>query len=323
MYADLKFDFEQMDLTAASPYSGRYVGRTISQGKLSIKTTYRIEHDTLKADHDIRIDQFNFGQHVDSPDDLDLPVDLAVALLKDRSGEIHIELPVSGNLDDPQFSIGGIVLHALVNLIVKAVTSPFALLGSMFQGENPDHLAFEPGSARFTADTTQKLDALIKILYDRPALQLEISGYADQAGDTPALVEILFQRKLQAQKALQLADEGKVSPPLEDIVITPEEHDDLLQAAYEAETFDKPTNFIGMEKTLPPKEAEDLIRQHIVVGPPELEALAYARAQAVKDYLLDSGQVEAERVFLVKPENALAPEVAEGLSPGCVLLGLK
>ena len=323
MYADLNFDFQQVDLTAVSPYSGRYVGRTISQGKLSIKSAYHIENQTLKANHDILVDQFNFGQDVESPDDLNLPVDLAVALLKDRRGVIHINLPVSGDMNDPEVSIGGIVLKAFVNLIVKAVTSPFALLGGLFEGENLDHLAFEPGTARLTPETTAKLDALKKILFDRPALRLEISGFADPAGDAPALAELLFQRKLQAQKALLLADKGQADTALEDIVIAPEEYEDLLQAAYEAETFAKPKNFIGMEKTLPPAEAEALIRQHIEAGPAELEELAYARAQAVQDYLLAGDEVDAERVFLVKPANALAPEAAEGLPRECVLLGLK
>jgi uncharacterized protein involved in outer membrane biogenesis len=323
MYADLAFDFQQMDLTSASPYSGRYVGRTISQGKLSIKTAYHIENRALKADHDIMIDQFNFGEDVESPDDLNLPVDLAVALLKDRSGEIHIDLPVSGDMDDPEFSIGGIVLRAFVNLIVKAVTSPFALIGGMFEGEDLNQLEFEPGRAHLTPATTEKLDALIKVLYDRPSLKLEISGYADPASDTPAYTEILFQRKLQGQKALKLADDGQDSVPLEDIVITPEEFEELLQAAYEAETFAKQKNFIGMEKTLPPAEAEALIRQHIEVSKTDLEELAYARALAIKDYILDTQQVDAERVFLVKPENVLAPEAAEGLAPNRVVLGLK
>lgn len=323
MFADLAFDFQQVDLTAASPYSGRYVGRTINQGKLSVKTSYHIEDGALKADHDIRIDQFNFGQSVESPDDLGLPVDLAVALLKDRRGEIHIDLPVSGNMDDPQFSIGGIVLRAFVNLIVKAATSPFALLGGMFESEDLNHLAFEPGRTRITPETAEKLEALIGILYDRPALRMEVAGYAHPASDAPALIELIFQRKLKAQKALQLEKEGQAQVPLDDIVVSPEEYEDLLQAAYEAETFEKPENFIGMEKTLPPEEAEALIREHMAVGQVELEDLAYARARIVRDYLGNSEKVDAERVFLVKPANTLAPEVAEGLSPECVLLGLK
>jgi len=323
MYANLVFDFQQMDLTAASPYSGRYVGRAISQGKLSVKTAYHIENRALKADHNILIDQFNFGETVDSPDDMNLPVDLAVALLKDRSGEIHIDLPVAGDMDDPEFSIAGIVLKAFVNLIVKAITSPFALLGSMFEGEDMDQLAFDPGQARLTPATTEKLDALIKVLYDRPSLKLEISGYADPASDRPAFADILFQRKLQSQKALQLADEGQENIPLEDIVIAPEEYEDLLQTAYEAEPFEKQTNLIGMDKSLPPAEAEALIREHIEVSQADLEELAYARALVIKDYIMDTQEVEAERVFLVKPEDVLAPEAAEGIAPGRVVLGLK
>ena len=124
-------------------------------------------------------------------------------------------------------------------------------------------------------------------------------------------------------EALRLADEGQAQTPLEDIVITPEEYEELLQAAYEAETFEKPKNFIGMKKTLPPAEAEALIRQNIQVDREALEELAYDRALIIKDYLLDSGQVEAERVFLVKPADALAPEAVEGIAPGRVVLGLK
>jgi hypothetical protein len=120
-----------------------------------------------------------------------------------------------------------------------------------------------------------------------------------------------------------MADAGQDSVPLEDIVVTPEEYEDVLQAAYEAETFEKPENFIGMEKTLPPAEAEALIRQNIDVSQTDLEELAYARALAIKDYILDTEQVEAERVFLVKPENTLTPEKVEGVAPGRVVLGLK
>ena len=322
MYADLAFDFRQVDLTAASPYAGRYVGRTISQGKLNIQSAYHIENQALKARHDILIDQFNFGQRVESPDDLDLPVDLAVALLKDRSGKITINLPVSGDMNDPKFSIGGIVLQAFVNLIVKAVTSPFALLGSMFEGQDLSHLEFDPGRARLAPETAEKLDALAQILYDRPALQLEIAGYADPAADAPALADILFQRKLKSQKVLELADEGQTDIALDDITIAADEYEELLQAAYEAATFEKPTNFIGIEKTLPPEEAEAMIREHIEVGQTDLEELAYARALAVKDYLLDTEKVEAERVFLVKPPNVLAPEPLEGAAPTRVDLGL-
>ena len=323
MYADLAFDFRQVDLTAASPYAGRYVGRTIRQGKLTVQSAYHIEDQTLKANHDILVDQFNFGQRVESPEDLDLPVDLAVALLKDRSGKININLPVSGDMNDPEFSVGGIVLQAFVNLIVKAVTSPFALLGGMFEGEDLSHLEFDPGRARLTPESSEKLDALAQILYDRPALQLEIAGYADPASDAPALSDILFKRKLKAQKALELADDGQTDIALDDIAIADEEYEELLQAAYEAATFEKPTNFIGIEKTLPPEEAEAMIREHIEVGRTDLEELAYARALAVKDYLLDSGKVEAERVFLIKPPNVLSPEPMENAAPTRVDLGLR
>src|SRR5262249_35147880 len=155
-----------------SPYSDKYVGYGIEKGKLSMKVSYLVENRKLKAENSIILDQLTFGQKVDSPDAIKAPVLLAVALLKDRNGVIQFDLPVGGSLDDPKFSVGGLVFRAIVNLIVKIVTSPFALLGSLGggHGEELAYIEFAPGSSMIDSNGQSKIKSVAKALNDRPAI---------------------------------------------------------------------------------------------------------------------------------------------------------
>ena len=148
---DIEAEVKGFDLSAVSAYSGKYVGYGIRKGKLSAKLNYKIEDRKLSASNNIFLDQLTFGDPVESPDAIKAPVLLAVALLKNGRGEINLDLPVSGTLDDPQFSIGGLVFQAIMNLLGKAITAPFALLGSMFGGgEELAWLEFDAGRAGIT-----------------------------------------------------------------------------------------------------------------------------------------------------------------------------
>src|SRR5262249_46272868 len=152
----------EVELPPLTPYSGKYVGYGIQKGKLSMKLHYLIDNRKLTAENSVILDQLTFGDKVDSPDATKLPVQLAVALLKDRNGVITFDLPISGSLDDPKFSVGGIVLRAIVSLIVKIVTSPFALLGSL-AGHHSEELAyieFAPGSAALDTAGEGKIDSI-------------------------------------------------------------------------------------------------------------------------------------------------------------------
>ena len=146
LYVDLKASFKDMDLTPTTPYSGKYAGYAIDKGKLSFDVQYLIENRKLDSKNTVFIDQLTFGERVESPDATKLPVRLAVALLKDRKGQIKLDLPVTGSLDDPQFSVWRIVLKIIVNLLTKAATAPFALIGAMFGGgEDLDYIEFDYG----------------------------------------------------------------------------------------------------------------------------------------------------------------------------------
>ena len=313
LFLDLKVDFRDMELSPLSPYSGRYAGFGIQKGKLTLNLKYHIEKRKLNSENKVFLDQFTFGDAVESPDATKLPVRLAVALLKDRKGEIHLDLPVTGSIDDPKFSVWGVVWKIIVNLLVKAATSPFALLGAIFGGgEQLSYLEFPPGIADVPAGEEGKLGNLAKALQDRPALKLEIEGHVDIEKDREGMRQRIFRRKIAAQKLADLAKTGQPMPALDNVRVEAAEYPKYLARAYKVEKFPKPRNIIGMAKDLPVPEMEKLMLTHIQVTDDNLRQLAVERASHVRDRLVASGKVEPGRVFLVEPKT-LPPERKEKL----------
>lgn len=312
LFVDLKVDFKDMDLTSVSPYAGRYAGYAIEKGKLSFQLEYLVEKNKLNAKNNVFLDQFTFGDAVESPEATKLPVKLAVSLLKDRKGEIKLDIPVSGELNDPKFSIGGLVLKVIVNLLVKAATSPFALLGAVFGGgEQLGYAEFDYGYATLTEASKKKLDILEKALNDRPVLKMDIEGHADPEKDREGLKQNLMLKRIKAQKIRDLAKTDEAASSLESIVVAPEEYPEYLKRAYKAEKFPKPRNIIGIAKDLPEPEMEKLMLANMKVSDDDLKALAADRARAVRDYLLQSKQVEPERIFMIESKS-LKGENKEG-----------
>lgn len=323
LYVDIKARFKDMELSPLTPYSGKYVGYTVEKGKLSFDLSYLIDKRKLEAKNEIFIDQFNFGERVESPQATKLPVKLAVALLKDRKGEIKLDIPVSGSLDDPKFSLWRIILQILVNLIAKAATSPFALLGALVGGgEELSLLEFDYGSATLTEPNAKKVNAMAKALNDRPGLKLDIVGYVDMEKDREGLKQLFFQRKLKAQKLKEMVKRGQPAIPVDEVKIEKQEYERYLKLAYKEEKFPKPKNILGLPKDLPVPEMEKLILTHLEIRDGDLRTLASQRAMAVKEAIVKAGPVEVERIFIVEPKS-LAPEKKEKLKESRVELKLK
>ena len=158
------------------------------------------------------LDQLTFGDRVESPTATKLPILLAVALLKDGNGAIRLDLPIQGSLDDPQFSVWGVVVQIIVNLITKAVTAPFALLGALAgsHGEELAFVEFAPGRAELSAPAEAKLQTLAKALADRPALKLDVAGRAVPDVDRDGLKRVALDRAMRAQKQKALVAKGRV-----------------------------------------------------------------------------------------------------------------
>jgi len=299
---DLKASAKGVDLPRFNTYSAKYVGYPIKRGKLSVDLEYKIKNRALQASNHVVLNQLTFGDKTNSPDATKLPVLLAVALLKDSRGNIDIRLPIAGSLDDPEFSVGGIVVRVLMNLVVKAVTSPFSLLASAFGGgEELSYVEFAPGSVVLTDDTLQRIDTLTKALTDRPALKMDISGRADPKTDTEGLRQAWVDAKIRAAKAADVAPRGKKPDP-KGVTVSNAERAKYLEAVYDdADLKDKPRNFIGMAKSIPAAEMEAMLRAAAPVGEEQLRQLADARAQAVYEKL-QAQEGLADRVFIVAPQ---------------------
>jgi hypothetical protein len=210
LYTDIEASARGIALPRLSAYAERYAGYGIEKGSMSVTLHYRIDHGKLQAEHQLTLDQLTFGAPVERPGITQLPVRLAVALLQDRHGVIDLQLPVAGTLDDPQFSIGGILWKVLVNLVSKAVTAPFALL----MGDNSEaagQIDFAPGSAELDAAARTRLDSLAERLTDRPGVRIEATGQADPQRDAEAL-----QRPQAERAAAQAAGSAASAAPVTD-----------------------------------------------------------------------------------------------------------
>lgn len=305
LFLDINASARDVELPPLSAYAVKYAGYGIEKGKLSLKLKYHLQDRKLTAQNNIYLDQLTFGPRVESPTATKLPVTLAIALLKDRNGAIDIDLPISGSLDDPQFSVGGVIVRVIVNLITKAVTAPFALLGALIgggSGEELGYLEFAPGRASVSAEGKTKLASLAKALQQRPALKLEVSGRIDPGVDRDGLKKTMLERQVKAQKFKQAINTATDAAALDNLQVDPAEYPKLLTAVYRDAKFERPRNLVGMLKDLPPAEMEQLILANTTVSDDDLRVLADRRAQAVKTWLVDSAEIATERVFLLAPK---------------------
>jgi hypothetical protein len=297
-FVDLTAKADGVELTNLTPYSAKYAGYPITKGKLTMDLHYLLDQGKLTADNHIFIDQLTFGDRVESKDATNLPVRLAVALLKNSRGEIDVRVPVSGSLDDPQFSLGGVILRAFVNLIVRAVTAPFSLLASAFGGSGAEELGyieFGPGTAVVTQASLAKLDKLATALKDRPALKVDIVGRVDPELDRDGLRREAVNRQIREQKLKDAGDAAEA-----DATVSPEEQNKYLERAYKAAKFPKPRNMIGLAKSLPPEEMRKLMETNVQVTDADLRELAQRRANAVHVALAE--RVDPGRLFVVAPK---------------------
>jgi hypothetical protein len=249
---DLRGKARDIELPPLTPYAVKYAGYGIEKGKMTFDVHYVLANRKLTAENKVVLDQLTFGERVESPSATKLPVLLAVALLKDRNGVIDIELPISGSIDDPQFSVGGLIVKVILNLLGKAVTAPFALLGAVFAGSSGEsaHVEFAPGRAEIAGPADAKVAALAKALAAKPQVKLEIVGRYDPATDAPALRRTALERAVKGAKRRALVAEGTTPPDLDAIVVATDEYPRYLEAAYKNASFEKPKNALGPREGL-------------------------------------------------------------------------
>ncbi|WP_347902067.1 DUF748 domain-containing protein [Pseudomonas purpurea] len=301
---DIATSFKRVELTTLTPYSGKFAGYRIRKGRLNLDVHYLITKGQLKAENKVVVEQLELGEKVDSPDAVSLPLKLAVALLKDVDGRISIELPVTGDLNNPQFSVMPIIWQTLRNLIVKAAAAPFKLIGGLVTGGDSEDLgsvSFAPGSSDLNKDAEAALVKLANALKERPALRLEIEGTAAQSSDGQLIAEQRLEREYQYNYYKILQRRGDKVPAQASLLEVPDgEKSPLLEGIYRTRL-----------KTQPPAEWAQLSKDERTAKLREgvikfwassdvlLRQLGQDRASSIKDYLVDKGQLADDRVYFI------------------------
>ena len=301
-YTDITTNFQGIELTHFSPYSGKYAGYKIEKGKLSLELHYKLSQKILIGENHVVVDQFTFGEKIESPDATKLPVRLAIAILKDSHGVIDINLPVRGDLNDPQFSLAPLIIKAILNVIVKASTAPFKMLGALVGGEGEDleFISFAPGSNSLSQEQQSKLAKVAKALGERPQLVLNLRGTAIESVDRHGLAERTILARVRAQ----------VNTPVEK-PLTKEEQKRLLKLYKETFHKENPYNLVPQTDKTGVKLPKDVRKASVVdaarkrlieafsISDNELCTLARERAAAVKDYMIQQGSIAEPRIFLL------------------------
>jgi hypothetical protein len=303
---NVELNFIGMPMPLISPYMVQFAGYKVEKGKITLGLKYNVKKGLLTASNSILIDQFELGEKVDNPDAVSLPLELAVALMKDSDGKIKLDVPITGSFEDPQFSISHLVVDALVNSISKIITSPFRALASLIGSEaDLSQIAFESGSAELKPEQQTKLSGLAKALTEKPELSVEIKGAVYQEKDWPSMQDDALYDQLKNIRSAEIAKEGgrKIRP--EYVEISDEDYRRLMIAQF-MEKFpnlaEKPL-FGGTPKLLFPSKddfyavAKQKLSELIPPEPQRLKNLASERAQVIAKYLVQKGGIANDRVF--------------------------
>ena len=301
---DIATSFKRVELTTLTPYSGKFAGFRIRKGRLNLDLHYVITKGQLKAENKVVVEQLQLGEKVDSADAVDLPIRLAIALLKDSDGRISIELPISGDLNNPQFSVMPIVWQTLRNLVVRAASAPFKFIGGLISGggsEDLGNVSFAPGSSELSKEAEGALNTLAKALKERPNLRLEIEGTAAASSDGPFLAQERLEREYQYNYYKMLQRRGEKVPAQASLLVVPEsEKAPLLEGIYRTRLKQQPPaewkDLGGDERTA---KLKDGLIKFWSSSDVLLRQLGQDRASTIKDYLVDKGQLEDDRVYFI------------------------
>jgi hypothetical protein len=300
---DLKAKVRDLELSPLSPYAIKYSGYGIERGKMSVDLAYLVKPDgELTASNRIVLNQLSFGDKVPGAK-ASLPVKLAVALLADSDGVIDVDLPVSGSINDPQFSIGGVIWKVITNLVVKAVTAPFRALSSAFGGGGGDELStvqFAPGTADLDTEAKARLDKVAKALLEKPSLSLTVIGQSRLESEKEAWKRDRLQQIVRAEKRRQAIVAG--ASPSAEVTVSDAEYPQLLKQVYQRADIVKPKNVVGLTKDLPTADMESLLLTSIQVADDAMAQLALRRGVVVRDYLA-SRDLPTRRLFLGAPKT--------------------
>ena len=306
--------FKNITMKNYTPYSGKYIGKRLKEGTLTLDLNYNIVDSKLDASNSIVLEKLAFGPKVQSKDAVDLPLDLAIALLEDSNGIIDIDLPITGDINNPDFAFGPIVWGAFGRLIISIVASPFKLLGSLLgvSSEELSQVIFKLGEANITPPAKQSLDKVLKALKKRPNLALVLKPSYTKELDKYALQSKKLQTYLLKELEDDINDNDELQDELEDLyddTISKDKRKKLEKSFYkivkdkktkkEKEIFNQ-TGYIAKLK--------DELTKKQPVETTELEALANNRTLIIQDYLITKKHLDPKRISIEKELTITEPK---------------
>ena len=289
----IRLTFDQVELTTLTPYSSRFAGYTVQKGRMSLSLDYAIHQGQLEAHNSMLLDELTLGERIESDEAIDLPLRLAIALLKDREGRIDVQLPVSGDLNNPEFELGPVLRMALTNMLTNVVAAPFDFLASLVGGDADalSSVQFDPGIPTIPFRQYKSLNQLADVLHERPGLELEITGAATFQDDWPKVA------RRQIDEALSTI-EGQPVPA--------NKREALLKQLAETQGF--------APDTLPSSSSDlnDWLIEHWPYDDLAMRNLAIERSKSVKNYLVEQG-LNPERLFILNAETSEQDLSARGI----------
>lgn len=307
--SNIQLKFNSLPLPLITPYMADFAGYKIEKGKIALDLAYSVKQSQLTAQNKILIDQLELGEKVDNPKAVSLPLELGIALLKDADGKINLDFPITGSLENPEFSVSSLVADVFVNLITKAVTSPFKAIASLFDSEaDLSTVSFTAGSGELTPEESTKLDQIAKALETKPELVLEVKGVAYQNQDWPVMRFDALKDILKKMKSGELRDKGETVRH-EYLELAEEDYRRLLAKFY-AEVFPQKIDHSLLGKPRIKDHADgdfyELARVELESkmqpDAERLNELAVSRANHIAKYLTEKSAVNRDRIYMLATE---------------------
>ncbi|HFD13533.1 MAG TPA: DUF748 domain-containing protein [Crenotrichaceae bacterium] len=307
-FMDVKLSLKDVDLTAITPYMAQFAGYAIEKGKINLDLEYKIKDKKLLAENNVVIDQLTLGEEIESPDAVSLPVKLAIGLLQDQNGVIDLDLPMQGSLDDPEFSIGALIGKVLINLLTKAATSPFSLIGGLVgSADDMSGIVFARGTSKLDNAQIEKLDKITEALNARPKLKIEIKGLAITETDRLGLKENRLLAKMKKIKWREIKGDDNAPSESSLVELSDKDRKQMIAELYQDEIPDAQS-----PQTTKSETGEDIIPDNyyhmarkslldqIQISDLDLQQLAQERANNIAHQLIQVGGLPANRIFVLK-----------------------
>ena len=306
-----KSQLSGLEMPAMSPYSAEFIAYNLQSGKLSLNLDYQLHDNRLEGRNNVVADQLYLGEEVENEDAIDAPVALGLALLRDVNGVIDLDVGISGQLDDPGFSVSGVILKAFLNVLVKAATSPFQLLGSLVGGsEDMGEIEFAAGLADLSEDNQQGLQKLVEALAQRPQLIVRFDGAAQAEQDMPVLKKLRIQARVAEARKMSLQELREEAGDVNWWTVRANRN--AIETMNEAlELPDDSAREQALQAQKPELKSDALtaavyqamyedVADRQAITTTDLLELADQRALAIKQYLVDVLQFDHERVAVDK-----------------------